>query len=364
MAKNNNLKDFVTGVANAIRNKKKTTNLINPQDFETEIETIQTGVDTSDATATADDIRADKTAYVASGKVTGTIEDYDGSSEPASGKSLFAQRVDGSLTEVSASDLASVSMISSYAFAGCGSLTNVAIPSNIKTIGSYAFKECNSLKSIAIPANVNRIGYEAFASCSSLQKIIISFGVTTIDSSAFRYNRSLTSILIPDSVTVMKNGMFEYCTSLTNVTLSNSITTIEDTTFSNCKSMQNIIIPSGVISIGYGAFRSAGLTDITIPEGVTTIGSSAFADDYGLASVMIPSTMTKIDSYAFQNCGKNVESGITFTVLATIPPTIVGSGVFTKTYLNKIIVPAGTANTYKAATNWSAFADYIEEATV
>lgn len=43
MAKNNNLKDFLTGVANAIRTKKGTTALINPQDFESEIASIETG---------------------------------------------------------------------------------------------------------------------------------------------------------------------------------------------------------------------------------------------------------------------------------------------------------------------------------
>ena len=42
MAKNNNLKDFLTGVAEAIRTKKGTTDLINPQDFESEISGIST----------------------------------------------------------------------------------------------------------------------------------------------------------------------------------------------------------------------------------------------------------------------------------------------------------------------------------
>lgn len=52
---------------------------------------------------------------------------------------------------------------------------------------------------------------------------------------------------------------------------------------------------------------------------------------------------------------------VIITMLPTTPPTI-ASNTFTAEYLNKIIVPKGTSETYKAATNWSAFADYIEEA--
>lgn len=41
MAKNDNLQDFLTDVANAIRNKKGSTDLINPQNFSSEIESIE-----------------------------------------------------------------------------------------------------------------------------------------------------------------------------------------------------------------------------------------------------------------------------------------------------------------------------------
>lgn len=43
MAKNDNLKDFVKGLADAIRAKKGTTDLINPQNFEAEIASIPSG---------------------------------------------------------------------------------------------------------------------------------------------------------------------------------------------------------------------------------------------------------------------------------------------------------------------------------
>ena len=112
------------------------------------------------------------------------------------------------------------------------------------------------------------------------------------------------------------------------------------------------------IRIGTYAFQNCySLSSITIPNGVTSIGSNAFSGCYSLSSITIPNGVTSIESYVFQNC-----YGIAyynFTALSAVP-TLSDKNAFTKISADcEIRVPAALADEWKAATNWTTYANYI-----
>ena len=96
---------------------------------------------------------------------------------------------------------------------------------------------------------------------------------------------------------------------------------------------------------------------IDIGNGVTSIGNRTFSSCYSLASITIPNGVTSIGTYALNNCYG--AAFYDFTAHTTVP-TLADINAFTNIPADcEIRVPAALVDAWKAATNWSTYADYI-----
>ena len=295
-----------------------------------------------------------------------------------------------------------VTNIGSSIFSGCSGLTKVTIGKGITNISSNAFQSCSNLTSVTIPDNVTNIDYRAFYNCTGLTSVMIGNGVTNIGGSAFNNCSKLESVVIPSTVTNIGSDAFYSCRKIkkiyitdvtawcnisglsassltfyggseggsdkelylnnelvTSLVIPDGVTLIPSSAFANFYKLTSVVIPDSVTSIEERAFRRSGLTNVTIPNGVTNIGRYAFDSCKHLMEVIIPNSVTSIDQGAFGYC--SILNNI--TLLPTTPPTL-GSGVFTSISSSAVItVPKGTLDAYKTATNWSAYADKMVEAS-
>lgn len=146
-------------------------------------------------------------------------------------------------------------------------------------------------------------------------------------------------------------GAFASCRSLSSVDLPN-VTQIENYAFNGCREITSISFPYAE-TIGYWSFLSCQkLASLNIPN-VREIGEAAFRYCKVLGSITLPSC-TKIGRLAFGNC----KSGFVMHILSN-SVCEAGQDIFDRTTVSAIYVPAALVDSYKAASQWSAYADKI-----
>ena len=372
MSKADNLKDFLTDVADAIRAKKGTTDLINPQNFSAEIASLSGGLEVIEMTETAATIEPNK-VYV-----WGMVESLNitlGASTDASDFFAFRFRcskptmtsvtVNGATwaddTELDAGGKPVLDLGSWYQCEIKGGTSALYarlahyIPfedSNVETvlmskgvgdgIGitykdaakvtsiSTWFKENTDITSFAEFVNFSGISLLAdstFYGCSSLTEIALPAGVTSIEQSAFNGCKLLARVLNLENTKVTKigNGVFNGCATLAEVSLPASLTSIGPYAFQGCSSLIRVVNfeNTQLTSIYDRAFEvCSSLAEITLPAGVTSIGPYAFRNCTSLAEITLPASLTSIGDYAFRNCTSL--AGITLPASLTS----IGDGAF------------------------------------
>ena len=325
---------------------------------------------------------------------------------------------DGCETLLSIDLPSTITSIGRAAFQSCTSLPEISIPDGVTVIGEAAFNICSALEEVELPASLTTIDPAAFGSCYSLQTMNIPNSVTTIASDAFlgctglesftgKFSSSdnrylvmdntliafapcgLESYTIPSGVTGIGDSALFECPDLKSLVLPAGLTTIGEYAFTFCSSLTTLDIPSTVTSIGPNCFThcdalnsftgkfattdgrclindnslvgfaKAGLTSYEIPSGVKTITEGVFFYCDNLKSIVIPASVETIEDDAFYNC-----TGLTqMTVLPSVPP-VAGRNFLYNTGTGPIYVPAASVDAYKAAANWSAYANRIEPLAV
>lgn len=235
---------------------------------------------------------------------------------------------------------------------------------------------------------------------SSMTNAVIGSCTQVIDRGAFRINFSdvmgytpqaaLTSVTISSTVREIGIEAFFGQGKIRTVTFEEGslLESIGHSAFSNYKcvyegcnpcyywetgtSLTNIVFPNRLRTIGHHAFSKSKLATLNIPDSVETIGTEAFWDISTLRNVTIGTGITSIGSNCFVG-----STGITsMIVLATTPPTLVGSTydcrdsadedfhtcykydlIFEGSY--PIYVPAASLEAYKAAEGWNVYASRL-----
>lgn len=360
MAKTDNLTDFLTGVANAIRTKKGTTAKINPQNFETEIGSITTSKPEQEKTAALSMLSGDQIVSPDSGKVLSKVTIAKPATLIATNikKDINIGGVVGTLETQKEEQAKSVTISSNGSqdvvpdtgkvLSKVTVTTNVpATPVEEKTV-ELALASGDQVVTPTAGKNISKVTITKPATLApeNIKKDTNIGGVVgTLEGAKPKQEKTVEAtnskqIVSPDSGKVLSKVFVE----------ATPLPSINNSRYANVNKCLIDKLSKELV---------LGCNDSVIPSdgGVTSIGKSAFSGCSDLTSVTIPDSVTSIGHFAFADC-----SGLTsVTMLPTTPPTLGLNAI--PSNVTTITVPVGCGGAYKAAEGWSAYASKIVEAT-
>lgn len=232
----------------------------------------------------------------------------------------------------------SVEIIGRLAFANMD-ISNIVIPSNIKSIDFGSFYNCGAVN-VSLSSGLTGIGQIAFAD-NSLTNVVFPNTLKTISYEAFK-NNLLTSVTIPNSVTTISPGAFNNNLLPNNQAFiyARNLDGTENTTkiisYGGAE-RNNVNVPNGVIIIDEDSFRNSGIKNVTIPSSVTTINSGAFRGN-DLTNLILSNNVTSLGTGAF-----SYNQLISLTISNS--SIVIGSVAFVSNKLTNVVIPTNTSIT-------------------
>lgn len=286
--------------------------------------------------------------------------------------------------------------INPYCFAYCERYRpDVSGCPNLREYGDYCFRRCGCNSqvedwSFTFPNAESRLASGMFGECTKLKSVDMSRITSSMafwDAKGPFISSGIESVIMPevsdDAWYELAVGLFYFATELKSIEWP-AFREIPAKTFTGCSSLSSVTIAEGNTTIGRGAFGGCyALKSITLPSTTGWIYEYAFGypefenyspaqlnDSYdtnknwvngycGITNITIPANANFVD-YCF--CG--AKDLVSVVMLATKPPDMQGTHVFEDTNSSLVItVPKGCLEAYQTATNWSAYADIMVEAS-
>lgn len=334
MSKANNLKDFLIDVADAIRAKKGSTDLINPQDFSSEIASLSSGLEIVDMTETTATIEPNK-VYV-----WGMVESLNITLGASTDESdFFAFRF-----RCSKPTMTSVT-VNGATWADDTELDAQGKP--ILDLGSWYQCEIKGGTS----ALYARLAHYIHFADSKVEAVLLANGVGDGIGVTYKDAAMVTSI----------RAWFQGNTDITafsEFVNFSGITTLENNAFNGCSSLVEITLPASLTSIGpYALQNCSALTKVNGlgSTQVNKLASYAFQGCGALKEITLPATLTSIENYVFRGCATLKY----FKINANTPPTLSWAPAFPST-IEAIYVPDESITAYQEATGWTSYASKIK----
>lgn len=216
--------------------------------------------------------------------------------------------------------------------------TGLHIPDDVVLIGEYAFDNGRSLEIEELPDSITTIRDNAFGSCVSMPLKKFPKYLRTIGRSSFVNCPKIVCTEFSEGLTSIGDYCFSGCSELALNNLPKSLTSIGSSCFSNCKKITIKELHDTLQTISDGAFQGCiSITEMTINHTAPKFYSNCFKNCTNLTKLVIPN-ITAAPYIANSNIlqGTPIESGTGY-----------------------IYVPDNLVDSFKSATNWSAYAEQI-----
>lgn len=161
-------------------------------------------------------------------------------------------------------------------YVGDSLVKNLIINENIK---EYGFSDFDSIETVGIEDGVTEIGNGAFTGCKNLKKVTLPNTINKIGSFAFMGCGKLEEINIPQSVELIQDKIGVFMRSgIKTITIPGTAKIIPSKFCLECTELTNVTIGDGIKYIGRDAFKGcSSLTSVFIPKSVTTVMPNAFS---------------------------------------------------------------------------------------